>query len=48
MMALSRDAVVGYEEAHEPMMEKISVAERVVGTSEVEGWKRSGYVASIL
>lgn len=48
MMALSLDAVVGYEEAQEPIMEKSSVVERVVGTSETERWKRSGYVASTL
>ncbi len=27
-------------------MEKSSAVERVVGMSEVEGWKRSGYLAS--
>jgi len=30
------------------MIERSSVVLRVVGTSEMEGWKRSGYVASIL
>lgn len=29
-------------------MERSSVVLRVVGTEEVEGWKRSGYVASIM
>lgn len=46
LMALSRDAVVGYEVACEVTIASCSEAVKVVGTSEVAGWKRSGSAAS--
>lgn len=45
LIAFKRDALVWYDVAQELMMERISVVLNVVGISEVEGWKRSGYVA---
>jgi len=46
-MAFRRDAVVGKEVADELMIARSSGADRVVGTSVVLGWKRSGYLASV-
>ena len=47
-MALRRDVVVGKDVAHELTIASISNGDSVVGTSEVVGWKRSGYLASVL
>ena len=47
LMALRREAVVGYEVAHELMTANNSEVDSVVGTSELVGWNRSGYFASV-
>ena len=47
LMALRRDAVVGYEVAQELMIASISDVDSVVGTSEVVSWKRSGCLVSV-
>ena len=41
-MALRRDAVVGYDVAHDLMIASNSAGERVEGKLLVVGWKRSG------
>ena len=45
-MALRRDAVVGNDVAHEVIIASTLAVERVVGMLGLDGWKRSGYVAS--
>ena len=48
LMALSLEAVVGKDVAHEVIIASNSAADKVVGGPEIEGWKRSGYVDSAI